>query len=147
MENTGGPAYYNTRTVDRWNDLDFLRWPGLRLISAENGVSRVELLVEDHHRGGGGSPTSVNGGIVSYMFDALLGSAVASTWDEAVVGQATVNLNVSFLDTLEAEERITGEGRVVRGGGSLAYCEGRVWDDSGRTGATCTGIYRVFRRR
>lgn len=147
MENTEDPAYYNTRTVDRWNELDFMRWPGLRLLSAEDGVSRVELLVEQHHRGGGGSPTTVNGGIVSYMFDALLGSAVASTWDESVVGQATINLSVSFIDGLEADERITGEGRVVRGGGSLAYCEGRIWDDRGKTGATATGIYRVFRRR
>lgn len=144
MDNAERPAY--GRIAD-WNDLDFLRWPGLRLVSAEDGVSRVELLVEDHHRGGGGSPTSVNGGIVSYMFDALCGSAVTSTWDERVMAQATVSLNISFLDAIEAEEIVAGEARVVRGGGSLVYCEGRVWDESGKTGATCTGIYRVFRRR
>jgi acyl-coenzyme A thioesterase PaaI-like protein len=54
---------------------------------------------------------------------------------------------VNFLDAMEAEARVTGEARVVRGGGSLVYCEGRVWDESGKTGATCTGIYRIFRRR
>ena len=79
MENSGP---IQKHVID-WNDTDFFRWPGLRLISAEDGVSRVELPVEKHHRGGG----------------------------------------------------------------SLVYCEGRVWDESGKTGATCTGIYRIFRRR
>ena len=84
MENSGP---IQKHVID-WNDTDFFRWPGLRLISAEDGVSRVELLVEKHHRGGGGSPNAINGGIVSYMFDALLGAAVASTWDEITIGQA-----------------------------------------------------------
>ncbi len=130
-----------------WNELDFFKWAGLRLVSVENGVARGELIIEDHHRGGGGSPTSINGGIVSYMFDALLGAAVASSWDATVIGQATVNLNISFLDVLEAEERLTGEARIVRGGGSLVYCEGRIWGDSGKVGATCNGIFRIFRQR
>ena len=143
MENSGP---IQKQVID-WNDTDFFRWPGLRLISAEDGVSRVELQVEKHHRGGGGSPNTINGGIVSYMFDALLGAAVASTWEEITIGQATITLNVNFLDAMEAEARVTGEARVVRGGGSLVYCEGRVWDESGKTGATCTGIYRIFRRR
>lgn len=144
MDKADLPAY--GRIAD-WNDLDFLRWPGLRLVSVEGGVARVELLVQKHHRGGGASPTSVNGGIISYMFDALLGAAVTSSWDEPVVAQATVTLNINFLSAIEAEEIVTGEARVVRGGGSLVYCEGKVWGDSGEIGASCTGIYRVFRRR
>src|SRR5215208_903867 len=59
----------------------------LSLIEEEGGTSRVELDVQDHHRGGGSSRTTVNGGIVSYMFDGLLGATVASTWDEDVLGQ------------------------------------------------------------
>lgn len=130
-----------------WNEIDFFRWPGLKLLESENGVVRVELSVEDHHRGGGGSPRHVNGGIVSYMFDGMLGAAVESTWDKGVVGQATITLNVQFVDAIEAEERIEGSARVLRRGGSLVFGEGQIFDERGRLGATCTGVYKLFRER
>ncbi|QIN79863.1 hypothetical protein GBA65_16510 [Rubrobacter marinus] len=130
-----------------WNEIDFFRWPGLKLLEAENGVSRVELGVENHHRGGGGSPRHVNGGIVSYMFDALLGAAVESTWDEGVIGQVTITLNVQFVDAVEAESRIEGTARVLRRGGGLVFGEGQIFDERGRLGATCTGVYKLFRSK
>ena len=130
-----------------WNEIDFFRWPGLRLIEAGKGVARVELDVQDHHRGGGGSPRHVNGGIVSYMFDGLLGAAVESTWDEGVIGQVTITLNVQFVDAIEAENRIEGEARVLRRGGGLVFGEGQIFDERGKLGATCTGVYKLFRTR
>ena len=142
----GGSAEGQRRRI-AWNEIDFFRWPGLRLIEAENGVARVELVVEDHHRGGGGSPRHVNGGIVSYMFDGLLGAAVESTWDEGVVGQATITLNVQFVDAIEAESRIEGSARVLRRGGGLVFGEGQIFDERGKLGATCTGVYKLFRGR
>lgn len=141
----GGSADGRRRIA--WNEIDFFRWPGLRLIEAEGGVARVELDVEDHHRGGGGSPRHVNGGIVSYMFDGLLGAAVESTWDEGVVGQVTITLNVQFVDAVEAEHRIEGTARVLRRGGGLVFGEGQIFDERGRLGATCTGVYKLFRSR
>jgi uncharacterized protein (TIGR00369 family) len=139
----GGSA--NCRRRIAWNEIDFFRWPGLRLIEAKNGVARVELDVEDHHRGGGGSPKHVNGGIVSYMFDGLLGAAVESTWDEDVIGQVTITLNVQFVDAVEAEHRIEGTARVLRRGGGLVFGEGQIFDERGKLGATCTGVYKLFR--
>ena len=141
-----GDATARRRRV-AWNEIDFFRWPGLRLIEAGNGVARVELDVEDHHRGGGGSPRHVNGGIVSYMFDGLLGAAVESTWDEGVIGQVTITLNVQFVDAIEAENRIEGEARVLRRGGGLVFGEGQIFDERGKLGATCTGVYKLFRSR
>ena len=141
----GGPTKGRRRIA--WNEIDFFRWPGLKLIEAKDGVARVELRVEDHHRGGGGSPRHVNGGIVSYMFDGMLGAAVESTWDEGVVGQATITLNVQFVDAVEAESRIEGSARVLRRGGGLVFCEGQIFDERGKLGATCTGVYKLFRDR
>ena len=130
-----------------WNEIEFFRWPGLRLIETEKGVARVELDVQDHHRGGGGSPRHVNGGIVSYMFDGMLGAAVESTWDEGVIGQVTITLNVQFVDAIEAENRIEGTARVLRRGGGLVFCEGQIFDERGKLGATCTGVYKLFRNK
>ena len=142
---TGGSTDRKSRIA--WNEIDFFRWPGLKLIEAENGVARVELDVEDHHRGGGGSPRHVNGGIVSYMCDGLLGAAVESVWDDGVIGQATITLNVQFVDAIEAESRIEGVARVLRRGGSLVFGEAQVFDERGKLGATCTGVYKLFRNR
>ena len=130
-----------------WNETPFYSWAGLRLIEEERGTSRVELDVQDHHRGSGISRMRVNGGIVSYIFDGLLGAAGASTRDEDVLGQVTVSLNINFLDAIEAEERVEGTARVVRAGRSLVYAEGQVFDEAGKIGATCTGIYKLFRDR
>ncbi|MDP9425538.1 MAG: hypothetical protein M3P37_05740 [Actinomycetota bacterium] len=47
-----GPANRKRRIA--WNEIDFFRWPGLKLLEAENGVVRVELRVEDHHRAAAG---------------------------------------------------------------------------------------------
>ena len=140
-----GPS--NTKRRIAWNEIDFFRWPGLKLLEAENGVARVELRVEDHHRGGGGSPRHVNGGIVSYMFDGLLGAAVESTWDEGTIGQVTITLNVQFVDAIEAENRIEGSARILRRGGGLVFGEGQIFDERGKLGATCTGVYKLFRDR
>ena len=144
-QETDGPASGRRRVP--WNEIDFFRWPGLKLIEAGDGVARVELRVEDHHRGGGGSPRHVNGGIVSYMFDGLLGAAVESTWDEGVIGQVTITLNVQFVDAVEAESRIEGTARVLRRGGGLVFGEGQIFDERGRLGATCTGVYKLFRSK
>ncbi len=136
----------NWKTID-WNELDFLKWPGLALVEARDGHSVMELSVEDHHRGGGGSPETVNGGIISYMFDATCGAAVSSTWDETIIGQATMTLNVQFLSALNAREEVRCEARITRRGGTVAYVEGKVFDDDGEVGASCVGIFKLFKRR
>jgi acyl-coenzyme A thioesterase PaaI-like protein len=128
----------NWKTID-WNELDFLKWPGLALVEARDGHSVMELSVEDHHRGGGGSPETVNGGIISYMFDATCGAAV--------IGQATMTLNVQFLSALNAREKVRCEARITRRGGTVAYVEGKVFDDDGEVGASCVGIFKLFKRR
>ncbi|AHY46030.1 Uncharacterized protein possibly involved in aromatic compounds catabolism [Rubrobacter radiotolerans] len=130
-----------------WNELDFLKWPGLRLVEARDGRAVMELHVRDHHRGGGGHPLSINGGIVSYMFDGLLGAAVSSTWDERTVGQVTMTLTTQFKGQIVASEVLRGEAEVTQRGGSTVFVDGRVFSDDGSIGATCTGIFRLFNRR
>ena len=122
-QETNGPARGRRRTA--WNEIDSFLWPGLRLLEAGEGVARVELGVEDHHRGGGSS-ISVNGGIVSYMFDGMLAAAVESVWDELVIGQVTITLNVQFVDAIGSEERKEGVACVLRRGAGLVFAEGHL---------------------
>jgi len=130
------------RWIAEWNARPFFRWPGFRVVEARDGQARVELLVEEHHRGGGGT-RAVNGGIVAYLFDGLLGAAVFSSRDD-ITGQVTVSLNITYLRMLEAERQVVGTARVISGGRNLVFAQGEVMDEHGNVCATCSGIYRIF---
>ncbi len=126
------------------NGYPFFSWAGLSIVEAQQGRSTLELAVEHHHRGGGGTH-AVNGGIISYMFDGLLGVAVRSAWTPGVTGQVTITLNIQYLKMLQAEKTVVGHGRVVRLGATTAFVEGEILDESQTICATCTGIYKLFR--
>jgi acyl-coenzyme A thioesterase PaaI-like protein len=57
---------------------------------------------------------AVNGWIVSYVFDGLLGAAIASKWDKSVVGQVTVTLTLEYLRTIQVERRVRGKRKAIR---------------------------------
>jgi len=130
------------RWLAEWNAKPFYRWPGFRIVEAHAGQARVELDVQEHHRGGGGT-RAINGGILAYMFDGLLGAAVFSSRED-IVGQVTVTLTIHYLRMLQAEHRVVGTARVVSGGRNLVFAEGEVMDEEGNVCATCTGVYRIY---
>ncbi|WP_053958852.1 PaaI family thioesterase [Sulfobacillus thermosulfidooxidans] len=128
------------------NGYPFYSWAGLRITEAANGRSTVELDVQHHHRGGGGTD-AVNGGIVAYMFDGVLGTAVRSVWTDDVVSQVTITLNIQYLRMIQAKSRIVGHGHVVRQGSSTVFVDGEILDESGEVCAKCTGIFKLFRKK
>jgi uncharacterized protein (TIGR00369 family) len=106
----------------------------------------LELDVEEHHRGGGGSE-AVNGAIAAYAFDCALGTASASTWDDDVRAQVTVTMNVNYLRMARAERLLRLTAEVAQRGRSLVFVSGELLDENGETCATATGTYRLFRER
>lgn len=128
------------------NGYPFFSWAGLRIVEAANGSATLELDVEHHHRGGGGT-NAVNGGITAYMFDGLLGVAVRSAWDPGVSGQVTISLNIQYLRMIQTENKVIGHARVTRKGASTVFVEGEIFDESGTVCAKCVGIYKLFRQR
>lgn len=127
------------------NGYPFYSWAGLRVVEATEGRSTIELDVQLHHRGGGGTE-AVNGGIVAYMFDGLLGSAVRSIWTEDILTQVTITLNIQYLRLLKAKTQVVGKARVIRQGSTTVFAEGEILDESETVCAKCTGIYRLFRK-
>lgn len=128
-----------------WNDALFMKWAGMRITGAKDGQATIELQVEEHHRGGGGTQ-AVNGGIISYMLDTVLGAAVHSTWNDGVVAQVTVHLDVSYLTLVRAESVVRGKAQVTRTGRSTVFVEGEIFTGDGDLGATGTGVYHLFRK-
>lgn len=129
-----------------WNQTPFFAWMGMRVVSAGEGRGRVILDVCDHHRGGGGT-AAVNGGVLAYMLDAVVGVAVHSCNPADAQGQVTLSLDVEYLAPMIVVKQLVGEGEVVRRGGSLVFVDGRLYADDGSVACRAHAVLRVFRRR
>ncbi len=129
-----------------WNDTPFFSWMGLRVEQASNGNGRVVLDVQDHHRGGGGTE-AVNGGVLAYMLDAVVGVAVHSSNPVGTLGQVTLSLNVEYLAPMMTSKSVVGIAKVIRRGGSLAFVDGSLYADDGTLATRAQAIMRIFRER
>lgn len=129
-----------------WDQTPFFNWMGMRVLDAAAGRGRLVLDVQDHHRGGGGT-AAVNGGVLAYLLDAVVGLAVHSSNPPDTVGQVTLSLNVEYLAPMMVATQVVGEGQVVRRGGSLAFVDGRLYGDDGSVACRAHAVLRIFRRR
>lgn len=85
-----------------------------------------------------------HGGVVMTLADIALAVA-ARTHDPAAKGAMTVELKVSFIEP--GEGKLVAEGRCLRSGKSLAFCEGEVRDVSGKLVAKALGTFMLRRAR
>jgi uncharacterized protein (TIGR00369 family) len=86
---------------------------------------------------------NVQGGFLAAMLDDTLGPALVATLPDGQFAP-TLELKVSFLRPA-APGRITGTGRVVHRGGSIAFLAGELRDEAGQLLATATATARIIR--
>ncbi len=77
------------------------------------------------------------------MLDDTLGPALVATLDDGEFAP-TLELKVSFLRPA-VPGRLTGTGRVVHRGGSIAFLAGELTDQHGTLLATATATARIIR--
>jgi uncharacterized protein (TIGR00369 family) len=138
-----GPDLWNVTPEERlarWNRAPYFTFMGLELVEAEGGRARAVLEIQDHHRGGGGT-AAVNGGVIAYVFDGVLGAAVASL--QKGRPQVTLQLDINYYRRALGA-RITSEARVTHAGQRVAFGEADLFDDEDRLCARCRCIYRRF---
>lgn len=133
------------RRATRPGGLFGLRIPFLELLGArpehwEPGRAVVSL---DLRRELTNSWGSAHGGIVTSLLDVAMGGAAMAA-DVRATGVVTVNLSISFMRS--ATGSLVAEGRMIRGGPSLVFCEGEVRDAAGEVLAKGVGIFKVKRR-
>jgi len=83
-----------------------------------------------------------HGGVVMTLADVALAVA-ALTLDPGANGAMTIELKVSFLGP--GAGRLLAEGRCLKAGRSLAFCEGEVTDAKGSLVAKALGTFRLRR--
>jgi len=101
-------------------EIPFLDLLGARPGHREKGRAVVSLELREKLTNSWGF---AHGGVVMTLLDVAMGSAVRSTVPPGL-GVVTVNLGVTFLHS--AAGSLTAEGRVLRGGRTLVFCEGEA---------------------
>jgi uncharacterized protein (TIGR00369 family) len=86
---------------------------------------------------------NVQGGFLAAMLDDTLGPALVATLPAGEFAP-TLELKVSFLRPAKPG-RLTGRGRVLHRGGTIAFLSGELTDDEGDVVAAATATARVVR--
>jgi len=118
----------------------FWRLLGIEVEDAEEGCVRLRVLVRDEIRNGPGSV--VHGSVFAALVDAAVGGALMTVPSKSArrVGQATIDLNISFLGAVSSGY-LHAEGRVLRRGATTGFGEVRITDDDGRLVAVGRATY------
>lgn len=117
----------------------FLKHLGVKAEMAEGGRSRISLDLRPEMLN---SFEVSHGGVIMTMLDVAMAVA-ARTSHEHVGSVMTVDMSISFLRS--AKGRIVAEGKLLRGGRSLHFCEGEAFDESGELVAKSLGTFKLRR--
>ena len=109
---------------------------GLKREFAEDGVSRLVLPINPQLFNNFGV---VHGGVLMSMLDSTMTAAALSRFDFARL-VVTVDLQTQFVKS--GRGVLTGHGKVVGGGKSLAFCEGRIEDEAGDLVAKASAVFK-----
>jgi acyl-coenzyme A thioesterase PaaI-like protein len=123
-----------------WNDSPPMKQLGARLDFTR--VDRVRAVIDPvmaYHRGGMGTD-AVNGAVLAGLFDLAIGTVGWLTRPDT--RSATVSLAMSFLRPTRGN-RISAEGRLLRGGTNLIFAAAEIFDGYGEVTARCDGTRAV----
>ncbi len=105
------------------------------------GEGRAELRV-DLDAGHLNTWDVAHGGVLMTMLDVAMAMAARSAHANGQ-GVATVEMKTSFMRP--AEHRLRAEGQLVHATATMAFCEGRLYDDRDQLCATASGTFKYLR--
>lgn len=85
----------------------------------------------------------LHGGTLMSVLDFTMSAGARGRFDEEV-GMATIDMTTSFLAPARGE--LTVEGRCLKAGRSIAFCEGDIRDADGNLVARSTATFKVIRK-
>lgn len=120
----------------------FHRTIGFTLVPDEigTGVCAVEGRVEERHLNINGV---VHGGVYATILDTAMGAAVVTTLEGEEV-TATTSLYVDFLLPARLGQSLKAIGTVTRRGRHIAFCDGKILDESDRLMGSGRGTWYIW---
>ncbi len=129
----------NYRTNYFGLNIPFLHYLGVIPEFAENGMARISYVAQAEHTN---SFHVAHGGLVMTLLDFAMGAA-ARTASNHDLGAITIDMTTSFLRP--SLGKITVEGRLLKVGKSINYCEAVAFNEAGEITAKASGTF-VLRR-
>ena len=120
-------------------EVPFLDLLGVRAELNEKGHVVISLDLRPEHCN---SLETAHGGVIMTLLDVAMAMA-ARTSVKHQGGAMTIDMSISFLHP--AKGRLIVEGRVLRGGRSLFFCEGEARDASGVSVAKSLGTFKLHK--
>ena len=143
---TAADAELLERIRERARSNNFWRMLGIEPLAAGEGWVRLRLPLRPDLLNADEAP--LHGGVIAALVDAAVGGALATLHGAAAggTGQATLDANVSFLGAVRGGAAVA-EGRILKRGGTIAFGEAEVFDESGQLAAKGRVTYMILRPR
>ncbi len=109
-------------------------------VGGGDGCARCTLDIDERH---GNRHGVLHGGFCTVILDNAMGATASLSVDPS--GRRpflTVSLTTQFLAPAHVGTRITATGKIVGGGKSLLFVEGKITDETGRIIATAQGVFK-----
>ena len=107
---------------------------GVEPLDVGEGRSRLRVALGPQH---GNNLGIAHGGLICTLLDIAMGTAARSKVGRPVM---TLDMQVSFLSP--GRGVLIGEGRVVRAGRSVVFCEADVLNEAGDLVAKASGLFK-----
>ncbi|MBJ7380425.1 MAG: PaaI family thioesterase [Polynucleobacter sp.] len=119
--------------------IPFLDVLGIEAEFAKDGHSRIRLqlrpeLLNSFH--------VAHGGVVMSILDFAMAAAARSA-HQHVLGVITIDMTTSFIRA--SRGLLIAEGRVLKAGNTINYCEASVFDETGELTAKASGSFMLNR--
>ena len=119
-------------------DIPFATHCGVEALDFVDGRTRLRLLPRPEHQNNMGI---AHGGLICTLLDIAMGTAARCTIGQAVM---TLDMQASFLSPGRGE--LLAEGRVLREGRSILFCEAEIRTAAGELVAKGSGVFKAARR-
>lgn len=106
-----------------------------------NGTLSLGFIADDRHKNRAGN---VQGGMLATLADLALG--VTARNDDRLRRQATIELNLQYIDSAKTGEFIVASCEVLRQTSNLAFMRGVIEADA-KVVASISGVWRILKGR
>ncbi len=120
------------------------KWFEIRVERAEEGFCRLAMPISKQMINL--DDNTLHGGVIATLVDEAVGAAMSTYLmkDTAVIGNTTIELNVSYLEGVLTPE-VYAEGRILRKGRTLVVGQADILDGNGKLCARGRATYMTFR--
>lgn len=122
-------------------DIPFVAHCAIEEIGFVEDRTRLRMTVGPEHINNIGI---VHGGALCTLLDVAMGAAGRTHAGRPVI---TLDMQVAFLSPGRPGRSLIGEGRVVRGGRSILFCEAEIRDEAGTLLARSSGVFKAVREQ